>query len=69
LALDEPKDNDQTYDNSSLRFLVDEDLMKNCGQITIDYHDAGYRSGFAITSRVPIGGGGGCGSSCGSKCG
>jgi len=45
--------------------------MKNCGAIKIDYADAGYRSGFSITSTIPLsGGGGGCGGSCSSgSCG
>jgi Fe-S cluster assembly iron-binding protein IscA len=67
LALDEPKDSDKTYDNDNLKFLVDSGLMENCGEIKVDYNDDGYRSGFAITSKVPIAGAGGsCGSSCGS---
>ena len=67
LALDEPKDNDQTFDNDELKFLVDNELMQNCGDIKVDFTDDGHRSGFAITSRIPIAGaGGGCGSSCGS---
>jgi Fe-S cluster assembly iron-binding protein IscA len=71
LALDEPKESDATYDNDTLKFLVDNELMKNCGAIKIDYADAGYRSGFSITSTIPLsGGGGGCGGSCSSgSCG
>ena len=71
LALDEPKDNDEIVDNNEVKFLVDNDLMKTCGDITVDYTEAGYRSGFAITSTIPVGGGGGCSSgSCSSgSCG
>ena len=72
LALDEPKDTDETFDNDAVKFLVDNDLMKNCGDIKVDYNDAGYRSGFAISSTIPISGGseGGCGGSCSSgSCG
>ena len=67
LALDEPKENDESYDNSELTFVVENELMKTCGGIKIDYHEDGYKSGFAISSSIPIdGGGGGCGSSCSS---
>ncbi len=67
LALDEPKDSDETYDNDDLNFLVDAELMKNCQEIKVDFNDDGHRSGFAITSKAPIAGAGGsCGSSCGS---
>jgi len=72
LALDEPKENDQTFDNDDLKFVVDGELMTNCEEIKVDFHDAGHRSGFAITSKVPVVGasGGGCGSSCSSgSCG
>ena len=63
LALDEPKDNDKVFDNDSLKFLVEESLAKTCGGITVDYIDAGPRSGFGITSVNPISsGGGGCSS-------
>jgi len=60
-----------TFDNDDVKFLVDNDLMQTCGDIKVDYHDAGPRSGFAISSTMPIpGAGGGCGSSCGSgSCG
>jgi iron-sulfur cluster assembly protein len=67
LALDEPKENDKTYDNDDLQFLVDTELMQNCGEITVDYHEDGYRSGFNISSKIPLAGSGeSCGSSCSS---
>ncbi len=71
LALDEPKDNDKTFEEDSLTFLVEEDLLNSCGAIKVDFIEAGYRSGFSITSTNPMNGGGGCSSgSCGSdSCG
>jgi iron-sulfur cluster assembly protein len=69
LALDEPKDNDKVYENSDLKFLVEESLLTTCGSIKVDFIDAGPRSGFGITSSNPIGGGG-CAGSCDSgSCG
>ncbi len=69
LALDEPKDSDKVFENDSLKFLVEKSLLTTCGGITVDYIDAGPRSGFGITSVKPISsGGGGCSSgSCGSS--
>ncbi|HFQ80295.1 MAG TPA: hypothetical protein ENK33_02840 [Desulfobacterales bacterium] len=64
LALDELKDDDESYDHSDLTFLVAQELMQTCGAIKLDYRDAGYQSGFSITSTNPISSGGG--SSCGS---
>ncbi|MDA8165062.1 MAG: hypothetical protein M0017_08530 [Desulfobacteraceae bacterium] len=50
-----------------LKFLVDKGLITNCREIRIDFIDAGPRSGFSISSPVPLSGSGGsCGSSCGS---
>ncbi len=72
LALDEPKENDKVYENDDLKFLVEESLLTTCGAISVEYIDAGPRSGFGITSTNPIGGdGGGCSSgSCDSgSCG
>ena len=71
LALDEPKDSDKVFENDTLKFLVEDSLMSTCGGITVDYVDAGPRSGFGITSVNPISSGGGCSSgSCGSgSCG
>jgi len=69
LALDEPKENDEVFENDSIKFLVEGSLMTTCGGITVDFMDAGPRSGFGITSTNLINGaGGGCSSgSCGSS--
>jgi len=70
LALDEPKSNDTTFDFDGLTFLVDNSLMSSCGSIKVDFVEAGMRSGFSITSAIPVGGGrASCGTSCGSSCG
>jgi iron-sulfur cluster assembly protein len=66
-----PKDNDKVYDNDTLKFLIEESLLETCGEIKLEYIEAGPRSGFGITSTNPVGGGGGCSSgSCSSgSCG
>jgi len=71
LALDEPKESDKVFDENNLKFLVDEELMQQCGTVKVDFVDAGYRSGFSITSTNPLGSGGSCcsGGSCGGSCG
>lgn len=68
LGLDEQKPTDSSFTHQGLRFLVEESLMAQCGSITIEYIDAGSRSGFSIRSNNPLPGGGGCNSgSCGSS--
>jgi len=70
LALDEPKENDEKYEQDGLTFLVDNNLLDTCGTIKVDFIDAGMRSGFSISSEKPLGGGSGCSSGeCGSGCG
>jgi len=72
LALDSIKDTDESFVDNELQFIVEKELLTQCGSIKVDYIDAGYRSGFSITSSNPVGGGGGCGSggcSSGSCCG
>jgi len=70
LALDESKSSDKTFEEGGLTFLVDQDLLDKCGAIKVDFMEAGYRSGFSITSTNPLGGGGSCSSgSCGGSCG
>jgi len=62
LALDESKENDEIFKEDELTFLVEQTLLNTCGSIKVDFIDAGYRSGFSITSANPVGGGGGCSS-------
>ena len=70
LALDEPKENDEKYEQDGLTFLVDNNLLDTCGTIKVDFIDSGMRSGFSISSEKPLGDGGGCSSGgCSSGCG
>ena len=69
LALDEPKENDEKYEQDGLTFLVDNNLIDTCGTIKVDFIDAGMRSGFSISSEKPLGGGGCSSGECGSGCG
>lgn len=63
LALDEPKDSDDTFDFDKLKFVVDKDLLKEAAPITIDFTTYG----FIIDSGIkPTGGGCSC---CSGSCG
>lgn len=68
LALDEKKPTDELFEQQSLTFLVEKGLLQQCGNITVDYHDAGNNSGFKISTTNPLPGtGSGCSTgSCGS---
>jgi len=67
LALDEEKPTDATFSRQGLQFLVENDLLSQCGTIQISYVDTGNRSGFAIHSGNPLPGGGCSSGSCGSN--
>jgi len=70
LALDEPKEDDKTFEEDGVTFLVEEGLLSSSGTIKVDFLEAGYRSGFSITSSNPVGGSGCSSGSCSSgSCG
>jgi Fe-S cluster assembly iron-binding protein IscA len=65
LALDEPKESDKVFDHDTVNYIIDDELVKKTGDVTIEFVDMGYRSGFRISSQNPVSGaacfpGGGC---------
>lgn len=69
LALDEKRPEDEEYQFAPLTFLVEKDLLKQCGTITVDYIDSGSHSGFSVVPEIALPGGGGCSSGSCSSCG
>lgn len=67
MALDEPRDTDDSFEQGHIRYIIDRDLLKKTGNIVIDFVDAGYQSGFSITSANPVGFGG-CSTGGGCSC-
>ncbi|MEZ4529000.1 MAG: hypothetical protein R2941_24070 [Desulfobacterales bacterium] len=65
MALDEPRDNDDTYKIEGLTYLVNKDFMEKVKPIKVDFQDIGFK----LSCGVTFGGGGcsGCGSN--SNCG
>jgi Fe-S cluster assembly iron-binding protein IscA len=59
LVLDAPKTNDKVYDFAPLKMVIDDSLQGDLGDVTVDYSDSVWRSGFKITSAKPVGGGSG----------
>ena len=69
LAIDEAKDNDQTFQQDGVSFIVDKGLFETCGAIKVDFVEAGSGcgcsgGGFSISSEKALPGG--CGGSCSS---
>jgi len=58
LALDEPKDTDDVFEEGGYTFIVEKELMAKAQPITVDLT----YMGFQISSSLELGGG--CGSSC-----
>lgn len=61
MALDEPRDTDEVLDISGYTFVIEKDLIEKAAPFTVDMT----YMGFAISSRLELGGGG-CGGSCSS---
>lgn len=63
LALDEPSDEDKTYDTNGYTFCINSELMDTAKEVTIDCTPMG----FTVDSAVPFGGMSGC-SGCSGGC-
>ena len=61
MALDEPRDSDDTYDVKGFKFVVDKDFMVQAKSINIDFSGMGFR----LDSQIDLGESG-C-SSCGTQ--
>ncbi len=61
MALDEPKENDQVFEEGGLTFLVNRTLLEQVKPITVDFVENAVGSGFRLQSNLPQGD---CCSSC-----
>jgi Fe-S cluster assembly iron-binding protein IscA len=72
LALDEAKATDSTTDRDGVRVLIDNELLKQCGGVRVDFAEGSGCGcsggcGFSVTATIPLPStGGGCGGSCSS---
>jgi Fe-S cluster assembly iron-binding protein IscA len=65
LALDEPKENDHSQEFDGITYLLDKDLAEQIGAVSVDYVERGWRAGFVISTKNPLGSGiPECGGSC-----
>jgi Fe-S cluster assembly iron-binding protein IscA len=65
MALDEPKKEDEVFDEKGTRFIIDKDLLNQAKPINVDFIETARGSGFKLSSSLTTAEGG-CGSSCGS---
>jgi Fe-S cluster assembly iron-binding protein IscA len=65
LALDEPKDNDESVSAGDQTFVIDQQLSEQLGEVKVDFVEEGWRSGFMVSSENPVNAGpSACGGSC-----
>jgi Fe-S cluster assembly iron-binding protein IscA len=67
LALDEPKDSDNVFDNGGVQYVVDNDLLQITGDIAIDFVAEGWQSGFSISAENPVSGSCSTGGTCSAQ--
>jgi iron-sulfur cluster assembly protein len=63
MALDEPKSEDEVFDERGTKFIIDKDLLNQAKPINVDFIETARGSGFKLTSALAAAEGG-CGSSC-----
>jgi len=64
MALDEPRDEDHTFDDKGLSYIIEKNLFNQVKPIKVDYVDTPMGAGFNISSSMAMGGA--CGQSCSS---
>ncbi len=65
MALDESNDNDNSYDFDGITYVIDKKLLEELGNVSVDFVEKGWRSGFVVSSERPLEAGA---SSCGGGC-
>ncbi|MBN1613427.1 MAG: hypothetical protein JW950_03065 [Deltaproteobacteria bacterium] len=52
MALDEPRDDDQIFDDKGIKFLIEKELFEQVKPVNVDYIDTVRGSGFKVTSAL-----------------
>ncbi len=63
MVLDEPRQNDEIFEDSGLTYIIEKGLFERAKPIKVDYIVSPFGSGFQIQSSLQLGG-----ASCGSSC-
>ena len=63
MALDEPGNDDQVFDEKGTKFVIEKEIYEQAKPINVDFIETPQGSGFKVTSSLSSAGGG-CGSSC-----
>ena len=63
MALDEPGNNDEVFEEKGTKFVIDKDIFNQAKPINVDFVETPQGLGFRLTSSLSAAGGE-CGSSC-----
>jgi len=63
MALDEPQENDQIFDEKDIKFVIDKKLYEEAQPISVDFVESAMGAGFKVQSELSKKESG-CGSSC-----
>jgi Fe-S cluster assembly iron-binding protein IscA len=64
MVLDEPTQDDETFDRDDVRYIVDKKVLETIRPIHVDFITKNGMSGFVVKSGLAAGGGCGSCSSC-----
>jgi len=69
MALDGPKEDDETFNDNGITYVINSQLLEQVKPVNVDYIDTPMGAGFKISSSLASGGS--CGTSCssGGSCG
>jgi iron-sulfur cluster assembly protein len=63
MALDEPGNDDEVFDEKGTKFIIEKDIFNQAKPINVDFVDTPQGSGFRLTSSLSAASGA-CSSSC-----
>jgi iron-sulfur cluster assembly protein len=52
MALDEPKENDEVFNENGLTFLINKELLDSVKPISVEFVETSRGSGFSVTSAL-----------------
>jgi len=64
MALDEPKKEDEVFEEKGTKYVIDKDIYDQAKPINVDFVTTPKGAGFKLSSSLSAADSGGCGSSC-----
>jgi Fe-S cluster assembly iron-binding protein IscA len=62
MALDEPNNEDEIFEEKGTKFIIEKDLLSQAKTVNVDFVNTPNGSGFKLTSALTAQEGSGCGS-------